>query len=210
MNKFALAGLLAFALGTSGGATAETGSAIATTSTIRPNGPEAFSKVTPLTPEQHELLDQRLEKLHDDMIKLKGSVPPGPQVAVPSNKHETNVGAAIEGHSETLPSPSAFYIGTNKKYSLVGDGESTTAEPAIANSGKNWLVTQNWSRGYSTTAGAKFTEIADDAGPSDAPFFCCDQDAVHDHGRDLTVWSELFVNSALTTGAVRLHVRAAN
>jgi hypothetical protein len=109
-----------------------------------------------------------------------------------------------------LPLPNAFYIGKNSPYSIVGDGESTVAEPAIAQSGSEWLVTQNWSRGYSNNAGTSFTAIADDSGPSDAPFFCCDQDAVHDHGRDVSIWSELFVDSQLTTGVVRFHVRAAN
>ena len=188
---------------------AQVESAIAGTVTLQPNGSEAFSNVTPLTPEQHEMLDEKLERMHEAMVIEKGQVSPGPQASVPTNSRETT--PALEEDIVTpLPAPNAFYIGNNSAYSIVGDGESTTAEPAVAQSGAEWLVTQNWSRGYSNNAGTSFTAIADGSGPSDAPFFCCDQDAVHDHGRDVSIWSELFVDSGLTTGVVRLHVRAAN
>jgi len=189
---------------------AQAGSAMATTSILRPNGPEAFSHVAPLTLEEHEMLDEKLEKLHDAMVQKKGTVPPGPQVPVPTNNRETRPAAAFTDVEGPNPAPSAFYIGIKKPYSIVGDGESTTAEPSIAQNGENWVVTQNWSRGYTNNHGLNFTKIADDSGPSDAPFFCCDQDAVHDHGRDASIWSELFVDSALSTGVIRLHVRAAN
>src|SRR5207248_1455899 len=52
-----------------------------------------------------------------------------------------------------------------------------------------------------------WTAIADDAGPTDAPFFCCDQDAVHDHGRDVTIYMLLYLDGNQTTGALRLFVR---
>jgi hypothetical protein len=190
---------------------AQTERATATMVTLHPNGPEAFSNVAPLTPEQHQVLDEAMERLREAMVVRKGVVPPGPQAAVPSNNAQTFATAA-EDFGPALPTPNALYIGRNRAYSIVGDGESTVAEPAIAQSGSNWLVTQNWSRGYSTNAGATFTAIPDDSGPSDAPFFCCDQDAVHDHGRDVSIWSEVFVDSltAPTTAVVRLHVRAAN
>jgi hypothetical protein len=189
---------------------AQAGSATATTSILHPNGPEAFSHVAPLTLEEHEMLDEKLEKLHEVMVQKKGTVPLGPQVPVPTNNRETKPATAITDVEGPNPTPSAFYIGIKKPYSIVGDGESTTAEPSIAQSGENWVVTQNWSRGYTNNHGLNFTKIADDSGPSDAPFFCCDQDAVHDHGRDVSIWSELFTDSALTTGVIRLHVRAAN
>jgi len=191
-------------------ANAETESAAAATTVLHPNGPEAFSHVAPLTPEQHEMLDEKLEKLHDAMVQLKGTVPPGPRVSVPSNNRETTPASGSDDLNAPLPAPGAFYIGNNKIFPITGDGRSTTAEPAIAQSGQKWFVTQNWSRGYSNTHGQAFTGVADDSGPSDAPFFCCDQDAVHDHGRDLSIWEELFIDNGLTTGVIRLHVRAAN
>jgi hypothetical protein len=68
----------------------------------------------------------------------------------------------------------------------------------------------NWNRAYSLNAGVNWTRIPDDNGPADAPFFCCDQDVIHDHGRDVTMYSVLYVDSALTTGALRLYVRNRN
>jgi len=176
------------------------------TATTRPNGPEAFSNVAPLSPAQHQMLVERFEQLRESEARRKGQVSAGPQAPIARNSRETTVADL----SEALPAPGALYIGSNKSYPIVGDGQSTVAEPAIANDGNRWLATQNWSRGYSNNAGATWTGIPDDSGPSDAPFFCCDQDAVHDHGRNRTIWSELFVDSGLTTGVIRLHVRNAN
>jgi hypothetical protein len=187
-------------------AQSQTGSAAATNFVLHPNGPEAFSKVPPLTPEEHEMLDEKLENLHATMLARKGQVAAGPQVAIARNTRETK---PAEVSASSAVNPGDFFVGSARPYTGVGDGQSTVAEPSIANSGQNWFVTQNWSRGYSLNAGNTFTIIPDDAGPSDAPFFCCDQEAVHDHGRNLTVWEELFVDAALTTGVVRIHVRNA-
>lgn len=190
------------------GAQSQAGLAAPMSVTLRPNGPEAFSNVAPLTPEQHQMMYEKLLALRHQMLAAKGPVASGPR-AVDSalvNAKET----VLAADAEVLPTPGALYIGNNKPYNIVGDGQSTVAEPAIMNSGGKWFVTQNWSRGYSTNEGATFTAIADDAGPADAPFFCCDQDAVHDHGRDVSIWSELFLNGAQNTGVIRLHVRKAN
>jgi hypothetical protein len=187
-------------------AAAQRGNATAVPLISHPNGPEAFSKVKPMTAEEHEMIEEKMEALHEAMARQKGQVALGPQVHIPGVNRETTLGAMDE-----LVSPSSFYIGSGKAYTGVGDGESTVAEPAIANSGEYWWVTQNWSRGYSLNAGNTWTIIPDDAGPSDAPNFCCDQDAVHDHGRNVSIWEELFVDSGLTTGVIRIHVvNAAN
>jgi len=179
--------------------------------TLHPNGPEAFSNVPPLTPEQHQLLLERMHQLREANALRKPALPSGPQAAVRSNESETIATTTDEAMVEP-PAPGDFYIGKNAAYSIVGDGQSSVAEPSIAQSGENWIVTQNWSRGYSVNAGTTFTAIPDGSGPTDAPFFCCDQDAVHDHGRDVSFWSDLFIDNLTTpnTGVIRLHVRAAN
>jgi len=180
---------------------------VATEETLQRNGPEAFSSVAPLTLEQHQQLFEKVHALRLEMagkkVLVRGPAWPMAPTAVP----ETIPAAAVE-----LPAPTTLVIGSNKVYTPIGDGASTVAEPAVANSGSEWFGTQNWSRGYSNNAGATWTTIADDSGPSDAPFFCCDQDAIHDHGRDATIWTELFVDSGAkpTTGVVRFHVRNPN
>jgi len=186
---------------------AQESSLMTSSTTIKPNTPEAFSYAPPLTELQHQQLIDRLLALRHQIAGSKPPVSPGPQVqvSVPSAP-ETKV-VELQEDALSPTSPGDFVIGNNKSYTPVGDGRSSVAEPAIANSGAHWFGTMNWSRGYSNNAGGTWTAIADDAGPADAPFFCCDQDAVHDHGRDVSIWSELFVDSGLTTGVVRLHVR---
>jgi hypothetical protein len=180
-------------------------------STIQPNGPEAFSNVPPLSTQQHQQLVEKLHEMRQLLAAKKGAVPPGPGPVIPvTSTPETQLAAGRDLVIGAVPAPGALYIGLNKQYTVVGDGQSTVAEPSIANSGSLWFATQNWSRGYSNNAGVTWTGIADDSGPADAPHFCCDQDAVHDHIRDVSFWEELFINSALTTGVVRIHVRNLN
>jgi len=179
--------------------------------TVHPNGPEALSNATPLTPEEHEFLLERMHQLREANALQKGPLLPGPQAVIPSNQRETTATTTDEALVEP-PAASDFFMGKNVPYSIVEIGQSSVAEPSIAQSGENWIVTQNWSRGYSTNAGSTFTAIPIGSGPSDAPIFCCDQDAVHDHGRDVSIWSETFIDNAKApnTGVVRVHVRAAN
>jgi membrane-bound inhibitor of C-type lysozyme len=178
---------------------------------LQPDGPGAGAEVAPLTPAQHQQLYQGLLDRRHAIASMKGGLALGPADAeeLASSVRETKVAVASDSTDVQAPTPGSLYIGRNSIYNVVGDGQSLTAEPAIANSGAKWIGTQNWSRAYSLNSGSTWTAIPDDAGPSDAPLFCCDQDAVHDHGRDVTIYSILFINSAATTGAVRLYVRNA-
>jgi hypothetical protein len=178
---------------------------------LQPDGPGTNAEVAPLTPAQHQMLYEGLVARRHAIASMKGLLAVGPAEAeeLASSVQETKVALAGDNANGLTPSPGSFYIGRNSIYNVVGDGQSLTAEPAIANSGAKWIGTQNWSRAYSNNSGSTWTAIADDVGPPDAPFFCCDQDAVHDHGRDVTIYSILFLSSAQTTGAVRLYVRNA-
>ena len=178
----------------------------ATEVTLERNGAEAFSNVAPLTAEEHQQLFEELHALRLEMARKKVLVPGPAEAIAPTAIPETSPAAP----GEALPAPSALYIGTNMVFTPVGRGASTHAEPAVANSGAKWFGTQNWTRGYSNNAGATWTTIANDSGPPDAPYFCCDQDAIHDHGRDATIWTEVFLDSKSITGVVRFHVRNAN
>jgi hypothetical protein len=182
------------------------------TAILQPDGPGSNANVAPLTPTQHEMLFERFEERRHAIASLKQPLATGPAPAedMTSPVPETRVAAASDDTSALTPAPGDFFVGGNVPYTVVGDGRSLVAEPSIANSGAKWLATQNWSRAYSNNSGSTWTAIPDDTGPADAPMFCCDQDAVHDHGRDVTIYSILFINSAATTGAVRLYVRSAN
>jgi len=179
---------------------------------LQPDGPEANANVAPLTPAQHQMLYEGLLARRHAIASMKGPLAIGPAEAegLARSIRETKVAVASDNANGLAVAPGDFYIGRNSAYPIVGDGQSLTAEPSIANSGSKWIGMQNWSRGYSNNSGSTWTAIADDTGPADAPFFCCDQDAVHDHGRDVTIYSILFLDLAPTTGAVRLYVRNAN
>jgi hypothetical protein len=178
---------------------------------LQPDGPGSSATAAPLTPAQHQMLYQGYLARRHAIASMKGPLAAGPadaeELALPVP--ETTVAAANNDANVLLPAPATLFIGRNSAYTVVGDGRSLTAEPSIANSGAKWLGTQNWSRAYSLNSGSTWTAIADDIGPSDAPFFCCDQDAIHDHGRDVTIYSILFLDSNQTTGAIRLYVRNA-
>ena len=180
-------------------------------SILQPDGPGSNGIAEPLTPAEHQMLYERLLARRHAIASMKGPLAIGPAGAEDLARAvpETQVAVASDNDDGLTPLPGDFYIGRNSTYTIVGDGRSLTAEPAIANSGSQWIGTQNWSRGYSNNSGTTWTAIADDTGPPDAPHFCCDQDAFHDHGRDVTIYSILFINSAGTTGAVRLYVRNA-
>lgn len=183
------------------------GAAAPATHFIMPDGPGAHAAVAPLTATQHQLLHDRLLALRHQVANLKPAVSAGPQAAMlTAGAPETSV-APLSAATAALPAPGALVIGRNKAYPIIGDGRSDTAEPSLANSGNHYWMTMNWNRGFSNDGGSTWTAQADDSGPADAPFFCCDQDVVHDHGRDVTLWSNLYVNSNLTTGAIRIFVR---
>jgi hypothetical protein len=211
LRFFAMAALVVCVVSTVCSIVAHAQEARTTTSTtLSPNGPEAFSNAPLLTPEQHQALYEKLLAQRLAIASMNPPVLPGPAgQTVLSNTRETTIDTGGE-EVEKLVNPPDFVIGKNASYPIIGDGASLTSEPAVANSGKNWFVTRNWSRGYSTNAGGVFTGIPDDNGPADAPFFCCDQDAIEDHGRDKILWSELFVDDALLTGVIRIHVRNKN
>lgn len=178
---------------------------------LQPDGPGSNAIAAPLTPAQHQALYEGYLSRRHAIASTKGPLAVGPAEAedLALSVRETKVAVANDEANVLSPSPGSFYIGRNSVYNVVGDGQSTTAEPSIANSGAKWIGTQNWSRAYSNSSGSAWTAIPDDTGPADAPFFCCDQDAIHDHGRDVTLYSILFLNASQTTGAVRLYVRNA-
>ena len=181
------------------------------TAVLLPDSPGQLVNAPQMTAVQHQMLYQGYLARRHAIASLKAPLAVGPtdedMLAFPVPETLT-VDLSENANVQPLV-PGNLYIGRNSIYNVVGDGRSTVAEPSIANSGAKWVGTQNWSRAYSLNSGSTWTPIPDDTGPSDAPFFCCDQDAVHDHGRDVTIYSILFLNSNQTTGAVKFYVRNA-
>ena len=60
---------------------------------------------------------------------------------------------------------------------------------------------------FSANGGVTWTNVPLPAGPADAPFLCCDHDAVIDDATRVTFHSVLYLNAARTNGVVRIFVR---
>jgi hypothetical protein len=199
---------LAIVLST-GIATAQVSTHLTAEGTMKPVDPEVRPTQAPLSPEeQQRLADEHREEM-DGIMNKKPPVAPGPRRVkrqfVPETQIETPASFLT-----ALPAPDGFYIGSNQTYSVSGkDGK--VAEPSVANSGKNWFATQNSSAGYSSDAGVTWTKVPVPKNPPvNAPNFCCDQDVVHDHGRNVTIWSRLFLGANRANGVVRIEVRSAD
>jgi len=181
---------------------------------VQPDGPGSRADVAPLSAAQHQQMYDNLIALRHRVAASSLAAPAAAAglspTAHPSTPAASFQAATMDASSAVLPAPGAMYIPLNKAYTPVGDGRSFTAEPSIGNSGAKWLATMNWNRAYSTNNGSTWTVMADDSGPADAPFFCCDQDVIHDHGRDVTFRSNLFLNSSQTNSAIRIYVRSNN
>lgn len=67
----------------------------------------------------------------------------------------------------------------------AGYSSSDVSEPSHANSGKNIWYTGNWYAGRSSNSGNTWNFVNPYA---DFPDFCCDQDVIHDKGRDILLW----------------------
>lgn len=179
---------------------------------IQPAPPGMGAPQVELSPEEHRILLEQYEEMNEEIMRAKPPVEKGPK-AIP---HPVVAATQLESPMSPLgatPAPEDFYFGSNQTYGITTKA-SQIAEPAAANSGKNWFATQNWTAGYSTDAGATWTLVPPVASgtnpPVRAPIFCCDQDVIHDHGRNVTFWSELFINKAKTNGVVRIFVRSAD
>jgi hypothetical protein len=83
----------------------------------------------------------------------------------------------------------------------------TLAEPAAANDGTEAFYSGNTYFSRSVDNGAHWTFEGIPGGPIDAPFACCDTDAVRHNGLDTTFNSVLYLNSGPTDGVVRIFVR---
>ncbi len=93
----------------------------------------------------------------------------------------------------------------NTRASVVS---STLAEPAAANDGGTEVFYGgNTYFSRSADRGVTWTAETIPGGPADAPFACCDLDAVHKPNLDTTFAIVMYTNSALTNGVVRIFVR---
>lgn len=173
--------------------------------------PDAASKLAPAVPlsaAERAELQARYHALRD-RIDAQVNNNPGaqaeglPQRAVPET-------AAIDPNLMEAPADFKVYRNIQNPFARTAGVGSTLAEPASIVEGQEVFYTGNTYASYTLNAQSgspSWVRVTIPAGPADAPIDCCDHDVVYDKGRGLTIWSVLYVNSALTNGVVRLFVR---
>jgi hypothetical protein len=106
--------------------------------------------------------------------------------------------------------PALLVIGRNNRNTNANNPAkgSTLAEPAAANNARRVFAAGNFNHAeVSNNGGVTWADVPLPAGPAAAPIVCCDHDVVIDDASRVTFHSTLYINAALTTGAVRIFVR---
>lgn len=166
---------------------------------INPDGPEASRRAASDTPDAQAERYQRLLDLREHVDAAQPQpeaaaaaaveVAPGPETQVAAESEVTNVRK-------------------NFRNTVATSVSSTLAEPAAAVDGREVLYAGNTYLSRSTNSGSSWTNMgAYPAGPSDAPFPCCDADIVHHAGTDTTFNIMLYTDSAVNNGVIRIFVR---
>ena len=169
--------------------------------------PESLSVLTApaeaLSPELVESLVARKRQLRESIARATQNDPQSPA------GRPSVVGKGTELLGETsFPNPPGAFIIHRNNLNPPTLSQHTLAEPAAANNGAHVLATGNSSHfEFSINGGATWTKGTFPGGPPEAPISLGDNDVIHDKGRGVTFMSNLYVNSALTNGVVRIFVR---
>lgn len=171
---------------------------------LEPDSPSVLTTpAVALSPEQVESLVVRKRQLRESIARATQNDPPSP-AGLPS---VVGQGTRLLDETSFPNSPGALIIHRNN-LNPPTRSQSTLAEPAAANNGAHVLATGNFSHfEFSVNGGVTWTKGDFPGGPADAPISCCDNDVIHDKGRGVTFMSNLYINSALTNGVVRIFVR---
>jgi len=161
-----------------------------------------------LSPEERDALIMRHLELREQYAALVDNHVDDPSGAVSEDDVEPiELGDPYE-ESEAYLKPSSSFIMASRKNTRFNSGVNYwPPEPAAINEGKLGFMMGNTHAEESIDWGTSWTNVPLPGGPSDAPFLIGDPDVVNDPGRGLTIYSMLYVNSAVTNGVVRLYVR---
>ena len=146
--------------------------------------------------------------MREQMAALVDNNPPSPAGLPLVAGRETGATTAAEG--QFPGNPAGFVIGRNNRNTNANNAAkgSTLAEPAAANNALRVFAAGNFNHAeVSVNGGVNWADVPVPAGPAAAPIDCCDHDVVIDDASRVTFHSTLYINSAQTTGAVRIFVR---
>jgi hypothetical protein len=171
-------------------------------------GQLALAPASSLSTAQLEQLQLRKLQMREQMAALAQSSAASPAGLPLVAGRPTNATSADE--VQFHGNPATLVIGRNNRNTNANNPAkgSTLAEPAAANNALRVFAAGNFNHAeVSQNGGLTWADVPLPAGPAAAPFVCCDHDVVIDDARRVTFHSTLYVNAALTTGAVRIFVR---
>jgi hypothetical protein len=112
----------------------------------------------------------------------------GPTAAVAAAAPEA--GTESTARAITVQAPGTFTVSVNSVPPTV-TGATNVMEPTEAQSGANVFYTGNWFAAQSGDGGTTWTPVDPYAQYLGVDGFCCDQEVVHDAGRDQWDWVQL-------------------
>src|SRR5712692_8870639 len=175
---------------------------------VTPNAPSLAATPAPqLSAREMETLLQRKLELREQMATpIDNNLPSPPGLPLVGGR-ETQI--AIPADTQFHGDPSLLIIGRNNKNTNANSvNGSTLAEPAAANSAMHVFSTGNVRHAeFSTDGGLTYTNVPIPGGPTDAPIALGDTDVIIDDARRVTFWSQLYVNSSVSNGIIRIFVR---
>jgi hypothetical protein len=171
-------------------------------------GELATAAAAALSPAELEALQIRKLEMREQMAALADTGQTGaaglPLVAGRPTDATTPAEAEFPGN------PASLVIGRNNRNTNANNPAkgSTLAEPAAANNSRRVFAAGNFNHAeVSTNGGSTWADVPLPPGPAAAPIVCCDHDVVIDDASRVTFHSTLYINAAVTTGAVRIFVR---
>jgi hypothetical protein len=156
--------------------------------------PKLLQRPPAISPERRRILEEEIGKERRERPGPAAPAPAAPPNAVtpPAGDTPTKPGNTpvlmrrTQAAPNLAPQASALvsFLG-----SAVGQprgrGGPSVNEPSLGQSGQNVVYSGNWYLARSTDGGLHWSFVDPFADMSD---FCCDQDVVHDPGRDLFLW----------------------
>lgn len=167
----------------------------------------ALSAAPEMSAAQLEALQLRKLAMREQSVSLANNLQTAPGLPLVAGR-ETS--ATTQDETQFPGNPALLVIGRNNRNTNANNPAkgSTLAEPAAANNALRVFAAGNFNHAeVSNNGGVTWADVPLPAGPAAAPIVCCDHDVVIDDASRVTFHSTLYVNAALTTGAVRIFVR---
>ncbi|MBI4493220.1 MAG: IPT/TIG domain-containing protein [Chloroflexi bacterium] len=169
--------------------------------------PPRSASLPSLSDDQRKKLDaavqrsyRRTHRVPDDPTARRSSGPPGLRETQPAPRDQLSASAAS-------PTDLVAFRNTALSTGAPQGYRSTVHEPSVAANGNTIFYTANWYAALSTDGGQSFSFVSPFAGfPADYGGFCCDQVALYEPSRDLTIWEMLYIPDSLGNNTLRIAV----